>query len=84
MRQVTITIGGKIYRLQCRPGEEERVRDLGATLDGHVTRLMAETGAPLSDRLLVMAALLILDEYTDLKAKLAAESGAAGSLRLSA
>jgi cell division protein ZapA len=74
MRQVAITIGGKIYRLQCRPGEEQRVCDLGDVLDGHVTRLMAETGAPLSDRLLVMAALLILDEFMDLKAKGAAQA----------
>ena len=83
MRQVAITIGGKVYRLQCRPGEEPRVRDLGTALDEKLTALASETGSSVNDRLMVMAALLILDELFDLRAKVkAAGDGAEPARRL--
>lgn len=63
-------VGGKDYRLQCRPEEEERVRLLGETLDKKVTAIAADSGSPVTDRVLVMVALLLLDEINDLKARL--------------
>ena len=84
MRQVAITIGGKIYRLQCRPGEEARVRDLCAALDEKLTALATETGSPVNDRLMVMAALLILDEVFDLRAKVKALGDGTEPVRRSA
>lgn len=68
MRQVIITLGGKSHKLQCRPGDEDRVRELGLVLEDRVTALSAQTRSPVNERLLVMAALLLLDELYDLKA----------------
>jgi cell division protein ZapA len=68
MRQVNITLGGKSHKLQCRPGDEDRVRELALVLEDRVTALAAQTRSPINERLLVMTALLLLDELYDLKA----------------
>lgn len=68
MGQVDITVNGKIYRIACEDGEEERLGSLAGIVDAHVHELVEQVGNNISDsRLLVMASLLIADELMDLR-----------------
>lgn len=65
MSQVTVHINGRPYSLACEPGEEEHVRELAQYLDGHVTDLKGRFGNVGDGRLLVMASLLIADQFSE-------------------
>jgi cell division protein ZapA (FtsZ GTPase activity inhibitor) len=71
MGQVTITLNSRTYRLSCNDGEEARLIQLADELRSRVDNIIAEYGHAGDDRLLLMAALLALDELFDLKARLA-------------
>ena len=60
MTEVALRIGGRIYRVACAPGEEDRVRSLGNTIDEKLTSIGNPAG-PDSQNLL-LAALLLADE----------------------
>jgi cell division protein ZapA len=78
MGQVTITLNGRAFRLSCGPGEEARLRELADDLNQRLERLAGNVGQH-DDRLLAMAALLLTEEVSELKIRLAAAEGAAGS-----
>ncbi|HEX6609243.1 MAG TPA: cell division protein ZapA [Hyphomicrobiaceae bacterium] len=79
MGQVTVTVNGRTYRLQCGAGEEQRLIELATHVGNRVDGLAAEFGAIDDTRLLLMAALLVADELLDARARLAGlESGQAG------
>ena len=59
MAQVDVSVNGQSYRIACEDGQEDRLVDLAAMVD--------EIGQVGSNRLLVMAALIIADELVDLK-----------------
>lgn len=71
MAEVTITLNGRTYRLECDDGEEERLLELsemvGARLATH-QKLFGQVG---DDRLLLMTALTISDELSEAHDKLA-------------
>ena len=67
MGQVDIAINGKTYRIACEDGEEQRLSDLAAMVDAHVHDLIEQVGQIGENRLLVMASLLIADEFVDLR-----------------
>ena len=67
MGQVDIAINGKTYRIACEDGEEQRLSDLAAMVDAHVHDLIEQVGQIGESRLLVMASLLIADEFVDLR-----------------
>ncbi|MFV0294685.1 MAG: cell division protein ZapA [Hyphomicrobiaceae bacterium] len=73
MGQVTISLNGRSYRLLCGDGEEQRLDELASFLRTKVDHLADQTGHHGDDRLLVMAALLIADEFLELKARPAVE-----------
>ena len=67
MGQVDIAINGKTYRIACEDGEEQRLSNLAAMVDAHVHDLIEQVGQIGQSRLLVMASLLIADEFVDLR-----------------
>lgn len=65
MAQVTVSIGGRAYQVACDPGQEQRIRDLGAYIDGKVAAFAGQFAQAGEARLLVLAALLVADELSD-------------------
>lgn len=70
MAQVTITINGRDYDVACDDGEEERLIKLGATLNDRIKKIITVSGQIDDSRLLVMAALLLADELSDVYSEL--------------
>ena len=70
MRQASITLNGRTYRLSCGDGEEARLAQLSEVVRGKLDHLVTEFGQVGEDRLLLMSALLIADELLDARARL--------------
>ena len=64
MGQVRVAINGRTYSLGCDDGEEARVERLATVLDRRVAEMAANVGQVGDTRLLLMAALLVIDELT--------------------
>jgi cell division protein ZapA len=73
MAQVTVHVGGNDYRLACRDGEEERLEKLGQYLDRKAEDLQQSLGQVSETRLLLMAAILVVDELLELRERTANE-----------
>lgn len=83
MAQVTVTIGGRVYRLACNEGEEPHLESLARKLDSKIDEIRGAFGEIGDQRLVVMAALTIADELTEAKRTIAAlEKQAADSADL--
>ena len=67
MAQVNVSVNGQSYRIACEDGQEDRLIDLATMVDEKVLELVNQIGQVGSNRLLVMAALIIADELVDLK-----------------
>ena len=67
MAQVDVSVNGQSYRIACEDGQEDRLVDLAAMVDEKVIGLVNQIGQVGSNRLLVMASLIIADELVDLK-----------------
>jgi len=67
MAQVTVRINGYSYPLYCADGEEDHLRTLAEDLDQRVDHVRQAAGPSGEGRLLVMAALMLLDELHDLR-----------------
>ena len=65
MAEVSLTIGGRAYRLACRDGEEADLRAAAGLLESRVASLMQAHGAVAEPRLLLMAALLLSGELLE-------------------
>lgn len=69
MAQVSVSIGGRAYRLACNPGEEEHLGTLARRVDEQIREMRASFGEIGDQRLTVMAALKIADEVTEAQAQ---------------
>lgn len=78
MGQVSVTVNGRSYRFDCGEGEEARLRELATHVKDRVDKLISEYGHVGSERLMLMAALLIADELWDARAAIAEMSADAG------
>ena len=67
MAEISLSIGGRAYKLACRDGEEEDLRAAAGLLDSRVSSLMQAHGAVAEPRLLLMAALLVSGELLERK-----------------
>jgi cell division protein ZapA len=67
MAQVTIRINGYAYSIGCADGEENHLEAMGRELDERVEKIKAVAGTAGEARLLVLAALMMADELSDLK-----------------
>lgn len=71
MSQVSVTIGGKVYRMACDDGQEDRLVGLAARLDQEIERLRREFGAVGDQRLTVMAGITMVDALSESERKIA-------------
>ena len=69
MAQVTVTLNGRTYRLKCADGEEERLKQLVDHVRSKLTDLTEQFGQIGNERLLLMAAILVTDEFFEVRDK---------------
>jgi cell division protein ZapA len=67
MGQVTVTLNGRTYRLECGEGEESHLIALAEYLGTHVDTMRRKFGQVGDDRLILMASLLVTDELWELR-----------------
>jgi cell division protein ZapA len=79
MGYATITVNGRSYRLRCGDGEEARLAELAQALDERIDRLAADLGQHGDERLLLIAALKMADEISELRSQIEALEAAAAS-----
>lgn len=72
MPHVSVTIGGRAYRLACNEGEEQHLVALAAQVDAKITEMRGAFGEIGDQRLVVMAALTIADQLSEANRNLAA------------
>lgn len=65
MGQVSVTLNGRAYRLECGSGEEAHLTALAEYLSTHVEAMKRKFGQVGDDRLILMAALMVTDELWD-------------------
>ena len=70
MPHVSVTIGGRAYRLSCNEGEEPHLVALAGQVDAKITEMRGAFGEIGDQRLVVMAALTIADQLTEAKRNL--------------
>ncbi len=70
MGQVSITLNGRTYRLECDDGEEEHLLKLAETVGEQIESLKGKFGQIGDDRLMLMAGLMIADELAEARRKL--------------
>jgi cell division protein ZapA len=71
MAQVTVTIGGRVYRLACNEGEQPHLESLAGAFDAKINEIRASFGEIGDQRLIVMAALTIADELSEARRAIA-------------
>ncbi|MDQ0457040.1 cell division protein ZapA [Rhizobium paknamense] len=71
MAQVTVNIDGKAYRMACEEGQQEHLIDLATQFDRYVGHLKAQFGEIGDLRLTVMAGIMVMDELSELRRRLA-------------
>lgn len=72
MAQVTVRIGGYSHPVACQDGQEQHLEDMAAEVDRRIAALKA-MGLQLGEtRMLVLAALQLADEASDLRQEVAA------------
>lgn len=77
---MNVVINGRSYRVGCEEGQEEHLLALAAEVNGHVDGLKGTFGEIGDQRLTVMAALMIADQLSETRRRVAAleEALAAG------
>jgi cell division protein ZapA len=68
---VSVTIGGRAFRLACNPGDEPHLEALARDVDARIGDMRKSFGEIGDQRLVVMAALTIADELAETKRTLA-------------
>lgn len=67
MGQVSVTLNGRSYRLECSEGEEAHLVELSEYLGAHVDEMRRKFGQVGDDRLILMASLVVTDELWELR-----------------
>ena len=65
MAEIELTIAGRPYKVACRNGEEETLRQAGALVDAKSREALAGLGTLSESRQLLFAALLLADQIID-------------------
>ena len=65
MGQVSVTVNGRSYEITCDDGQEIRTRRLAQYVDAKVAEFVGRVGQVGEARLLLLAALVIADELSD-------------------
>lgn len=61
MPELDLSIGGRVFRMACQPGEEGHLRTAAAILDAEAAPLAAQGARMPEARLLLMAGLMLAD-----------------------
>jgi cell division protein ZapA len=70
MAQVTVSIGGRSYRLACDEGEEEHLESLARQVDAKLEAMRGAFGEIGDQRLIVMTVLTIADEFAEARERI--------------
>ena len=70
MADVDIVINSRTYRVSCRDGEEERIKLLSSKIDEEVKLLANKIGQLGEARMILLAALVLLDKFDDNQEKM--------------
>jgi cell division protein ZapA len=71
MAQIVVNIAGRPYRMACEDGEEEHLVGLAKSVDDKIAQMRASFGEIGDQRLIVMSAIAIADELSEVKQRLA-------------
>ncbi|MCA6278422.1 MAG: cell division protein ZapA [Phenylobacterium sp.] len=69
MAQVTLSVNGRPYVVGCEDGQEAHLTELARLFDAQVRQVSQDVGQLGETRLFLMAALLLADELSDLRAR---------------
>jgi cell division protein ZapA len=72
MPLVNVMVNNRAYTIACDEGEEGHLKELAAHVDTKVRELLGSVGQVGDQRLMLMAALLLADEYHTVTAQLEA------------
>jgi cell division protein ZapA len=72
MAQVSVTIGGRVYRMACDDGQEDHLMRLARDLDQKLAQLREAFGEIGDTRLAVMAAIMVADEFSESRRRIRA------------
>ena len=70
MGQVSVTLNGRTYRLECGEGEEAHLIALSEYLGSHMETMKHKFGQVGDDRLILMASLMVTDELWEARRQL--------------
>ena len=65
MAEVDIIINNRTYRISCKDGEEDRIKLLSSRIDAEVKLLANKIGQLGEARMILLAALVLLDKFDD-------------------
>ena len=80
MPLVNVMVNSRAYTIACDEGEEDHLRELAGHVDAKVRELLEAVGQVGDLRLVLMAALLVTDDYFDAVARLEARTKEMGEL----
>lgn len=81
MPEVTLTVGGRDYRVSCRQGEEEQLQQAAALLDSEAQALNEALGRVPEPRMLLMSGLMLADRTAELALRAQAQEEEIRELR---
>ncbi len=65
MADVDIIINSRTYRISCKDGEEDRIKSLSSQINQEVQSLVSKIGQLGEARMILLAALVLLDKSDD-------------------
>ena len=68
MARVDLEVNGRFYQLHCEDGQEQRLRDLAAYVDGRLKQVTGGGRSGSDTQMLVVTALVLADELQELTA----------------
>jgi cell division protein ZapA len=71
MAQISVDVNGRPYAVGCEDGQEAHLMELARLFDHQVRQVSQDMGQLGDTRLFLMGALLLADELTDARARLA-------------
>ena len=70
MADVDIIINSRTYRISCKDGEEDRIKTLSSQINQEVKALVGKIGQLGEARMILLAALVLLDKSDDSQDKM--------------
>lgn len=80
MAQVEITVNSRMYKVTCDDGQEQRLQQLAAHFDKHVSALAGDIGQIGDARLMLLSALTVCDELFEANVRIKSLENASDKL----